>query len=267
MAKLRFGDIAGLALGEERSFHYQELNPPDPSRPELLELLWRHDHVEGDLAFGSLHISGMGALETDAFIYRDAVTNPTHEYGWLSGINLPSNFVGSGRRILTGGPLYIERLLPSEVAAHWHRPKEIAAQAGPAVVPFSLNEFTEVRRWLNGMREKGFECDVPRGNYVEYKRTLFPSLSTKLENAGLECALEVRRLRTGFLRSAYDLTCADYSFRGPEVNKLIRQARPGSTSFVLKRCATFDELLTCMDHSLDKLAIRNKQHLSQESKA
>lgn len=263
MAKLRFADISGLTPGEERLLHYQELNPPDRSKPELLDLRWRHDHVEGDLAFGSLHISGMGALETDAFIYRDAVTNPVREYGWLSGIDLPSNFGGPGRYMLTGGPLHIERLLPSEVAVRSYRPMKTSGQARPAVVPFSPSEFTEVGRWLNGMREKGFACNVPPVSYVEYKHTLLPSLSARLENNGLDCALEVRRLRTGFFRSAYNLTCIDYSFRSPTVNKLIHRARPRATLFVHETCSTFDELLRCMDHGLDDLVVRNKKHLSQ----
>lgn len=251
-----YPEFEALKKGESRVFYYQELNPPDRSKVELLELRWTHDRVDGDLVFGSLQIPGIGELDLDAYVYRPSVR---HDSAWLSSIDLPWGIGGADRSHITGGPLRKEELLPSEISTRSDRRERTSAN-GQRVVPFEADEYQAIRRWQSGMNEKGFDCDFHLQPYVDHKRSIVPLLSTGIVREHLKGSLEIRRLRLGFRRFAYSISCSDGSFRSPKSNQFVKKARPSSTSFLFEKCSSFEEMLRIIDKAIDGLVLRNKHY-------
>jgi hypothetical protein len=263
MATALFKDLMGFGKGDKVTFHYQELNPPDLSKAMLLEVEWAHDHIDGDLAFGSMIIPGLGFFEVDAYIYGGwAVGRPNgRETAWLSRLNVQAVMEGAALRRLTGGPLRTTEFLPSEISTRSGPREEFLNSTVPRVVCFSREEQATILNWQRGMAEKGFKCDFPDETYVEYKRALWHSLSSDVEKSGLNGHIEVRRLRHGLFSTSYSLSASDDSFRNARSNPKIKTASPSFTRYLYEDCSSFGELLKLMDQAVDMLVQRNNRHM------
>lgn len=264
MAIAVLDDFLRLEKGEEVTFHHQEFNPPDRSKIELLEIRWKHDHIDGDLIFGSMDIPGIGVLEVDAYVYRLwEIDRPDFvDSTWLSPVNVRAALENTELYNLTGGPLHTEKLLPSEIHARSDHRNELGAYKGPAVIPFSRDEQSAILSWQNGIEEKGFKSDFPRETYVQYKRASWHSLATNVENGGLQGNLEIHRLRKGLFSSIYSARASDDSYRRSPFNPMVKHARPAHTVYMQEECDSFDHLLKLMDRAIDMLVQRNERYLS-----
>lgn len=264
MNEALYEHFANLKRGDMLVLFNQELNPPDLSRMMVLEIHWTHDRVDGDLIFGQMDIPEIGHFDIDAYIYRNwEVQRPNvPDSVWLSATDIRRTTLIPEMRRLTGGPLYVQKLAPSQISTRSDRRDSLAKFKGPTVVCFSRDEHAAILRWQDGLREKGFKSSFPKESYVEYKRTLWHSLSSDVESGGLMLHIQIQRQRKGVFAKEYSIHVGDDSFRRSRTNPCVRFARPWSTLIMQETYETFDELRHAMDHAVDQVTQRNSTYLA-----